>query len=42
MNIIQVNDSRQIDLKKPLSHDLLEFSWEIQKHKLFGLYSSIL
>ena len=42
MNIIEVNDSRQIDLKKPLSNDLLEFSWEKQKHKLFGLYSSIL
>jgi glycosyltransferase involved in cell wall biosynthesis len=42
MNIIEVNDSRQVDLKKPLSHDLLEFSWEKQKHKLIGLYSSIL
>jgi glycosyltransferase involved in cell wall biosynthesis len=42
MNLIEVNDSRQVDLKKPLSHDLLEFSWEKQKHKLIGLYSSIL
>ena len=42
MNLIEVNDSRQVDLKKPLSHDLLEFSWEKQKHKLIDLYSSIL